>query len=469
VRQEGGDVISGAIPTAAGPPARRGGWATPVIAAVASVTAGLALGLALYRFPLPLALAVAAGAGAVGVLALAVVRYHAAVALGVLLLGVVLIEPAPSDGVFLVVIAVAVATGRFSLHDVPAPVLGLLAAFAALNLTSAVQVADPERAAVFFGVTLYLTVLALWLPGYLTSTGRARVLVRAYLAAAVTSAALGVLALLTPLPGAELLAEGGRARALFQDPNVFGPFLVPAALILVDEILQPRLLSARLPVKAPMLGVLVLGVLFSYSRGAWLNLIVALLVMGVAMSLRRGGARRAAAFLALSVAVAAIAAAVVTTTGSADFLAERARSQSYDTERFSAQRAALRPAERYPFGAGPGQFESVAGISAHSTYARALGEQGFPGLLVVLALLALTLSFAVGNAVRGRSTHGIGSAALLAAWCGLLANSAFVDTLHWRHLWLVAALIWTGAMLRRGAQPSGGTGVARRGVHAGSE
>jgi len=28
----------------------------------------------------------------------------------------------------------------------------------------------------------------------------------------------------------------------------------------------------------------------------------------------------------------------------------------------------------------------------------------------------------------------------MAAWCGLVANSFFVDTLHWRHLWLVAAL-----------------------------
>jgi hypothetical protein len=44
---------------------------------------------------------------------------------------------------------------------------------------------------------------------------------------------------------------------------------------------------------------------------------------------------------------------------------------------------------------------------------------------------------------------------LLAAWCGVMANSAFVDTLHWRHLWLIAALIWVGAMRPDGAgQPA---------------
>ena len=61
-------------------------------------------------------------------------------------------------------------------------------------------------------------------------------------------------------------------------------------------------------------------------------------------------------------------------------------------------------------------------------------------------LLAYTLVLAARNAVAGRDTFGVGSAALLGAWCGLLANSAFVDTLHWRHLWLVAALIWVAAM-----------------------
>jgi hypothetical protein len=27
-----------------------------------------------------------------------------------------------------------------------------------------------------------------------------------------------------------------------------------------------------------------------------------------------------------------------------------------------------------------------------------------------------------------------------------VANSFVVDTLHWRHLWFVAALVWVGAM-----------------------
>ena len=37
---------------------------------------------------------------------------------------------------------------------------------------------------------------------------------------------------------------------------------------------------------------------------------------------------------------------------------------------------------------------------------------------------------------------------MLGAWCGLLVNSLVIDTLHWRHLWIVAALIWAGSMRR---------------------
>jgi hypothetical protein len=438
-------------------------------ATIASVPAGIALGLVLAGLSLPLAPVVALTVAAVALLALAIARPHAAVALGVVLLGVVVVEPAPTDAVFLVVIAVAMASGGFNVRHVPASVFGLLGAFAALNLMSAVQVADPQRAAVYFGITVYLTIFAIWLPGYVTSVGRARLVVRAYVAAAVVSAAAAVLALLGPLPGADVLVADGRAKALFQDPNVFGPFLIPAALIVIEEIVEPRLLRSGLPGKALMLAALALGVLFSYSRGAWLNLGVALVVMGIVLTLRRGGGKRAVALLAVAVMAIGVAGAVVVATGSGSFLAERAGSHGYDTERFNGQRASLRSAREYPFGAGPGQFEQLAGISAHSTYARALGEQGFPGLVVVLGLLFVTLTFAVGNAACGQSTYGIGSATLLAAWCGLLVSSAFVDTFHWRQLWVVAALIWTGRMLRARSYSFGATAAVRRGVHAGSE
>src|SRR5919204_565894 len=416
-----------------------------LLAAGALGALALALALLLDRYPPTPLILVGFAVGLLGALALALLRHDAAVALGIFLLAAVRIEPAPTDLVFAVLIALGLATGRIDCRRFPSTAALLIAAFLALNLVSAVDVVDPARAAGFFSITFYVAVFGLWLASYVTSTRTTRLVVRAYLAAAVASALLSTLALIVPFPGHNVLTRIGRAEGLFKDPNVFGPFLVPAALILVEEILVPRLLRWRRLTKLFAFVVVTLGVLFSYSRAAWLNLGIGVVVLLVVVALRRGGGRQAARAFAVVLAGAAAMTAAVAFTGSVGFLEQRASLQSYDASRFGAQEASIHWAARYPFGIGPGQFEKYTGISVHSTYARALGEEGIPGLVTMLALMLATLGWAGRNAIAGRDTYGIGSAALLGAWCGILGNSMFVDTLHWRHLWAVAALIWAGA------------------------
>ena len=416
--------------------------------AVALVAAFLALGVALGREPLPMPLVLGFGAGLLGTLALALARYDVAVAIGVFLIAAVRVEPAPSDLVFAVVIAVAFATWRFDLQRVPLSITLLVSAFLALNLIASIEVIDPGRAVTFFAISLYLGVLGLWLAGYVNSVRRARLILIAYLAAAVVSAAVACLALAAPFPGGELFVTGPRAQGLFKDPNVFGPFLVPAALVLMEESVGPRLLRLSMPVKLALLSIVSVGVLFSFSRAAWLNFAIGTTVLLFVLALRRGGARKAMGLLAVTLIAAGALFAVTAATSSLAFLEQRAAVQVYDTQRFGAQLSGVELASEHPLGVGPGQFERVSEISAHSTYVRALAEEGVLGLLVVLALMLLTLAFAARNAASGVNCYGIGSAALLASWCGLLANSLFVDTLHWRHLWLMAALIWAATALR---------------------
>jgi hypothetical protein len=189
-------------------------------------------------------------------------------------------------------------------------------------------------------------------------------------------------------------------------------------------------------------------VLFSFSRAAWLNYALGTTVLLTVLALRRGGFRRAITLLVVMLTAGAALIGAVAASSSLTFLEERASIQAYDTQRFGAQLSGVDLATQYPLGIGPGQFELVSPISAHSTYIRALAEEGVLGLFVLLAIMLLTLGFAARNATLGVDTYGIGSAALLGAWCGILANGVFVDTLHWRHLWLVAALIWAGTALR---------------------
>lgn len=408
---------------------------------------GLALAVPLATSPPPLGPTVAGGLALLALLALALARFEAVVALGLLTFGVVFVEPAPPDLVFGVAIAVALATGHFTLRRVPPFVAGLLGLFLVLNLFSAVEAIDPGRAGRYFFVTAYLALFAVWLTGWIDSIARARLVVRALIAGAVFSAALGSLAPFLPFAAAEAWHNEGRAKALFEDPNVFGPFLVLPALILVEELLEPRLLRARRATKLALFLILAVGILFAYSRAAWLNAAVGALTMIGVFALRRGGGRKAALLLGTIVVSTFALAGAIALAGSADFLNERARLQVYDTERFTAQETGIALVAAHPLGIGPGQFETVVGYAAHSTYIRALAEQGLLGLFIVVALLLGTLLLAFRNAVVGRDTYGVGSAALLAAWTGILANSVFVDTMHWRHLWLLAALIWIGAML----------------------
>jgi O-antigen ligase len=421
-----------------------------VVALGPMLAAGLAFALAAY--PPTLGLAVAAGVSLVAVLLLALVSQEAAALLGFGLLGIVLFEPAPADLVFFVVIAVALVTGRFRLRGVPPVVIGIIGVFLALNLLSAVEVVDVARALTFFSTTVYMAVLGLWITGWVTTRPHAKLAAGGYLFAAVAGCALGLVALFVAVPGQELIVGEGRIVALFKDPNVFGAFVVPVVLILLEEILTPRLFRMRLALKGLLLLVLALGVLFSYSRGAWANLAVGVGVLLTVLALRRGGGRKVLPALSLVLVAALLVAGAVAVTGSADFLAERAQLQSYDSDRFGAWVAGLEPAQRYPFGVGPGQFEQIASISAHSTYVRTIAEQGLPGFICIAALMTFTLVAAVGNAAAGRDTFGIGSAALLGAWCGLLVNSFVIDTLHWRHLWIVAALIWAGWARRRAGE-----------------
>jgi O-antigen ligase len=403
------------------------------------------LALLLYSHPPSVLVLLGFTVVLLGALALAVFSFEAALVVGVLLMAAVRVEPAPTDVVFAVLMAVALATNRFRLRRVLPWAVLLVGAFIGFNLLSTIDAANPGRAVGFLGITIYVAVLGLWLASHVTSSPVARRLARAYVGVAVVSAVLSTLALFVPFPGHHLLTRIGRAEGLFKDPNVFGPFLVPAALIVFEEIVTPRLFLGRRWTKVLAFFALTLGVVFSYSRAAWLNLVLGVVVVLVILAFRRGGGRRAAQALAVVVVAIGAVSAAVAFTGSLSFLEQRAKVQNYDSGRFGAQSESIAWATRHPFGIGPGQFEKRAHIAAHSMYARALAEEGIPGFVALLVLLLATLAWAARNAVLGRDTYGIGSAALLGAWCGILANGAFVDTLHWRHLWVVAGLIWAAA------------------------
>ncbi len=438
-------------------PVPRAALAAALVPAAVAALLVLAFGLAevLDAANVSLALGLAGGVALVGFSLLCIKRFRVAVAIALLLMGFVRFQPAPTDAAFAVIMTVAALTGRFRLTGVPLVIRWIVGLMLIVNVMSFIDVVELTEAVQFFFITAYLLVFAVWMAGYLDSHAKARMIVVTWLIVGTISAVLAVAALYLPIPGRTFIlstVDGGeRASAFFKDPNVFGPFLVPIAVILLELKITsrvPRLVRLRPWTGWAVLACLTLGVLFSYSRAAWGNYVIAVTVMLVASSIRRRGARRAMRAMMGLLGTGAVALVVLSASGSIAFLENRAHLQSYDSKRFAAQSYGWKLGWSHPLGIGPGQFQFHYPVESHSTFVRTFSEQGLLGLTLWIAVLVVTLIIAVRNVLRGRDTFGIGSSALLGAWCGLIFNSAVVDTLHWRHLWLVAALIWASAVRR---------------------
>jgi O-antigen ligase len=377
-----------------------------------------------------------------GVLVGAIARPVAVTVAAVSLYAAVRFEPAPSDLLVLCLVAGAALRGRIPTR-VPPGIALLLVAFIATQFASMVNATDTTRAVTYVGITLYLVLGAAWLSGVVSDRRSARLATKGYVVAATLSALAAVAALKLHLPGgAPLVYLDSRAQGLFKDPNVFGPFLVPAAAIVLEEIQRPRLLGWSVRRLVLVLSVLIAGIVFAFSRAAWLNLAIACAFV-VGFAIWRAGGLRVALRSTSALAMCGLAGfSLLAATGSLGFLSQRSKVETYDANRFANQAFAFDRATVHVLGYGPGQAEITLPLSTHSAYVRAIYEQGIPGLAVFVGLLLATLLMGLRAAYRDDDLHGIGSAALVGSFAGLLANGAFIDTIHWRHLWLIAALIW---------------------------
>ena len=380
---------------------------------------------------------------------LALVAAFAATQPSVLVIGgfalssAVRVEPAPVD-LFLIVALAFTAGTVFKQARVPPAAALALVLFVPLSVASSVNAVDGARALRFEAISIYLILTAIWLTGVFRDPVVTRRAVKAYVIAATVSAAVAVAALYVHFPGSSTFVYSGgqRAQGLFKDPNVFGPFLVPAFAVVLEEIIRPRLLGWSSRTLACALGVLGAGAVFAFSRGGWLNLFLAAATIFLVYLARSGGIRRAwRGAVALAVPVA-VGLAILVATHQTAFLRERAHGQAYDQTRFAAQAEAFSHASRHVLGYGPGQVDVTLPASTHSVYARLTYEQGWAGLAILVLLLGGTATKAMSAMRRDVDLHGIGSTALLGSFLGMLGNSFVVDTFHWRHLWMVMALIW---------------------------
>ncbi|MGH8602697.1 MAG: O-antigen ligase family protein, partial [Gammaproteobacteria bacterium] len=229
--------------------------------------------------------------------------------------------------------------------------------------------------------------------------------------------------------------------------NVFGPYLVPVALfafakMTVESGLKPLVMGA-------LFLWFVFGILIGFSRGSWLNLGVSFGVAIALLGFERKPAQylrfvAVAGFLPLVVALMVILAVSTNMGGIGEMFQVRAKAQqSYDVERFATQRAILEHALLDPIGIGPGGavHEGVFGIAPHNLFLHVLTESGWFGAVAFYAFLAMTLWRAFNFCMQPtaiQNTYII----VFACTVGTLTQSLFIDSTHWRHMYLLFGMLW---------------------------
>ena len=100
--------------------------------------------------------------------------------------------------------------------------------------------------------------------------GRLNSLLAGYIAGAVVVALIGMLAWFHVIPGADTFLINGRARSTFKDANVFGPFLILPAMIVMMRVLTGHYRSLLLNAAIAALLCLALAVVvFARRMGAF--------------------------------------------------------------------------------------------------------------------------------------------------------------------------------------------------------
>ena len=378
--------------------------------------------------------------------------YHWLVLVGILLLSCVFMEPSPSDMILSAIIPLGLITGVYK------PQINGKALFAILIFLSYFIACIPGIAFTFnqisafryFLITIYLYLTALFIGTY-TSNHNIKSILRAYILAAFISFLAGLtgyLGLFTDL----LMADAFRVKGLFKDPNVFGPFFVPAIIIILDDMNRKIILKTHPFVHGALITLLSLGVIFSYSRAAWINLVVTLFLylflnfktFHFVQKIRL----LICIFILFVIIVVLFLSPFMSDNGITDFLQERAKLQNYDNDRFNAHHGGLELINENPFGFGPGQFENEIvqiidfKIDAHSLYIRTAVENGILGFLLFFGGIAYVILglLSAHYGIHNEQKEILPPSIIISIIGGLLVNSLVVDTIHWRHFWFFIGL-----------------------------
>jgi O-antigen ligase len=365
----------------------------------------------------------------------------------VLASSVAFIEPSPHDALMGVLALACLAAGvRFPrMLTVP---LALLVIWNVAGLIALVPVVGQEKTIQYTATSIYLAIAALLFACIfaLNTMARLAAMSAAYVLTATVIALAGIAGYFSLFPHAhDLFATFDRALGAFKDPNVFGPFLIWPALIVLERMVVRRI---RL-IDIVITGILALGLLVSFSRGAWFHAAVSIVVMLALAFITAPTQRARVRIFNLGVigifALAAFIAILLSFESIRTMFEQRAQLIQYydvgDGGRFNLQRLALDAVLNFPNGMGPLEFARVHGLQQHNVYLQAFLVYGWVGGMAYVVLLLATLGVGF-RTVFVRTPWQPYLITAYATLVGEVMEGFVIDTDHWRHFYLLLGVIW---------------------------
>jgi O-antigen ligase len=384
--------------------------------------------------------------------------------LSVFLGGFVLFEPAPYD-LFLAILIPGWLLMGLRFPRALGPLFVLMLAFTAGGVLAATQAKDFGTQPIYYAVTAFLAFSSCFFAALVAENhSRVDTIVSAWIATALLTTVLGVLGYFG-FTG-ELFTKFDRATGGFQDPNVFGPFLILPFVVLVRRALTRPLGEALR--NGGLALVIFVGIFLSFSRAAWGLTLISVVLTGVLLFVSERSAKARARFIGLAalgaVTVVILTAAVLSLPAVSDLFQDRAQIvHDYDAGhlgRFQRYAVGFNMMLEHPLGIGAIEFGRHFGEDEHDIWLKTLTTYGWLGFASFLTLVLWTLIAAFPLVFRSGPLQPMTQIAYI-VFLGHIILATVIDIDHWRHVYLLFGLLW-GAIAadRRALQNRLASGIA---------
>ncbi len=271
---------------------------------------------------------------------------------------------------------------------------------------------------------------------------------KVYIVSCVIGSILGTIGFVLQNPA---LTWDGRARGFIDDPNMYGSFLLPAAIFCAYFLSRPG--KGKLMLWGAM-SLVLLGIVLSFSRIAQVAVVACLLAYLIFHYRKRH--RQLVLILVGMVGIVVVLFAVALLAPSefsAKFLDRLTFAKSYDLGeegRYHRYVLVLPMIMQNPLGLGVLQLEKIFPEPIHNIWLSSFVNYGWLAGFTWITLVISSIYVAIQNYRRTRSEVMV---ALLISVIGIIMCTSLHEGEHWRHLWLSFGLVWGFSTLNFPAAP----------------